>query len=454
MGKTVAFHNLGCKVNAYETDIMMKELAEKGFVIVPFDQKADIYIVNTCSVTNIADRKSRQMLHRAKAANPEAVIVAAGCYVNTRGEEEIKAEDADLCIINEQKKDIAGILEQYLKENGYDKDDTQDICDQERIQGTHTRCFIKVQDGCDQFCSYCIIPYARGRIRSKPVAKIMEEVWEYTRKGYREFIPTGIHISSYGKDRPGDKEDLAELIRHLAGEDGVRRIRLSSLEPRTITEEFVRMLKGTDKLCPHFHLSLQSGSDSVLKRMNRHYTTEEYMQAVSLLRQYFTDPAITTDIITGFPGETDEEFEETVSFVKKVGFYETHVFKYSRRKGTNADRMEGQLPDRVKQERSGVLLELNKERKRAFEDLYTGKDRRVEVLFEDTEEIGGRVLRTGYTREYIKVYTDDRGCKEGDIAEGFIKRQGNIMVYETQMVASHKSGFAGQVSSKPAKVRY
>lgn len=429
MGKKVAFHNLGCKVNTYETDIMMKELMGKGFIIVPFDQKADIYIVNTCSVTNIADRKSRQMLHRAKAANPGAIIVAAGCYVNTRGEEEIKAGDADLCVTNEHKKDIAGILEQYLRENGYDKEDVSDICDQKWIPGTHTRCFIKVQDGCDQFCSYCIIPYARGRIRSKPVAEIAEEIREYTGRGYREFIPTGIHISSYGKDRPEDKEDLAKLICHMAQEDGVRRIRLSSLEPRTITEEFVRMLKGTGKLCPHFHLSLQSGSDSVLKRMNRHYTTEEYMQAVSLLRQYFEDPAITTDIITGFPGETDEEFEETLSFVKRVGFYETHVFKYSRRKGTNADRMEGQLPDRVKQERSGVLLEYNKERKRAFEDLYTEKGRRVEVLFEDAEEIGGRVLRTGYTGEYIKVYTDDESCKEGDIAAGFIKRQGKIIIF-------------------------
>lgn len=430
MGKTVAFHNLGCKVNAYEMEIMMKELAGRGFVIVPFDQKADIYIVNTCSVTNIADRKSRQMLHRAKALNPKALIVAAGCYVDTHGESATRAEDVDICVINEEKKDIARILEDHLKETGSSGEDTEKTCDPERIRGAHTRCFLKVQDGCDQFCSYCIIPYARGRIRSRTVKDITEEIRSLADKGYREFIPTGIHISSYGKDRPEDGEGLPELIRSMSKIRGVERIRLSSIEPRIITEEFAGMLSEIKPLCPHFHLSLQSGSDTVLKRMNRHYTSAEYLEAVKILRRYFRDPAITTDIITGFPGETEEEFAETAAFVRKVGFYETHVFKYSRRKGTNADKMDGQLPERIKHERSKILLDINKERKRSFEDLYTGGKRSVEVLFEDTEEAGGRVYRTGYTKEYIRVHADPDVFREGEIAKGTLLRRGSIIIFE------------------------
>ncbi|MBQ8956218.1 MAG: tRNA (N(6)-L-threonylcarbamoyladenosine(37)-C(2))-methylthiotransferase MtaB [Lachnospiraceae bacterium] len=428
MKKTVAFHNLGCKVNSYEMEMMIKTLAGKGFIIVPFDQKADIYIVNTCSVTNIADRKSRQMIHRARTANPDAVIVAAGCYVNTHGSEEVTAEGVDICVVNEQKKDIADILDSYLgrREAGEACAQT-DISD---IEALHTRCFIKVQDGCDQFCTYCIIPYARGRIHSRPIAEIVDDIKGYVSEGYKEFVPTGIHISSYGKDRSEDGEDLLRLLERISDIDGVKRIRLSSLEPRLITEDFARSLSRTEQLCPHFHLSLQSGSDAVLGRMNRHYTTGEYIQAVDILRDHFNDPAVTTDIITGFPGETEEEFRETVDFVEKVGFYETHIFKYSRRRGTAADRMEGQLPEKVKHERSNVLLEINKRKKSEFEDRHISERAVSEVLFEDTEDIAGKTYRTGYTREYIKVCAAGDRYHAGDIATGTIRRQSDIIIFE------------------------
>ena len=430
MDKSVAFHNLGCKVNSYETEKMMKGLAENGYAIVPFEQKADIYIINTCSVTNIADRKSRQMLHRAKKQNPDAVVVAAGCYVNTHGDRDAETPDADICIVNEDKQYIADILDRYFreKEDLAAGQETPAACGIP-VASLHTRCFIKVQDGCDQFCSYCIIPYARGRIRSKPIGEIKDEIKGYVREGYKEFVPTGIHISSYGKDRPEDKEDLLKLIRAMSETDGVRRIRLSSLEPRIITEDFAAALKGIEQLCPHFHLSLQSGSDTVLKRMNRHYTTEEYARAVDILRSCFDDPAITTDIITGFPGETEEEFAGTVDFVKRIGFYETHIFKYSRRKGTVADRMEGQLTEAVKHDRSLKLMEINRKAKLAFEDRHIAGRGNAEVLFEDEEKIGGKVWRTGYTREYIKAYGDAGIFNAGDIAEGSLKRSDGIILF-------------------------
>ena len=431
MNKTVAFHNLGCKVNSYETEMMIKALAKKGFIIVPFDQRSDICIINTCSVTNIADRKSRQMIHRARSANPDSVIVAAGCYVNTHGENEVTAEGVDICVVNEQKKNIADILERYLKERTLKESSGNEASPDISGRGIfHTRCFIKVQDGCDQFCTYCIIPYARGRICSRPVNEVTDEIRQYVDLGYREFVPTGIHISSYGKDRPEDGEDLLELMKGISMVEGVERIRLSSLEPRLITEEFADGLSQIRQICPHFHLSLQSGSDPVLKRMNRRYTTDEYMQGVDILRKYFTDPAVTTDIITGFPGETEEEFSETVEFVKKAGFYETHIFKYSRRKGTAADRMEGQLSEKIKHERSSVLLEINKKQKRIFEDRHIAAGANHEVLFEDVEEVDGRSFRAGYTGEYIKVYGNAADHGMGEIAAGRIRRQGNIILFE------------------------
>ena len=431
MNRTVAFHNLGCKVNTYEMEMMIKALAEKGFIIVPFEQRSDFYIINTCSVTNIADRKSRQMIHRARTANPDSVIVAAGCYVNTHGEDEVIAEGVDICVVNEQKKDIADILDRYLKDKASAEEETEKAAfDASAKAMLHTRCFIKVQDGCDQFCTYCIIPYARGRIQSRPVSEVVEEIRGYADNGYKEFVPTGIHISSYGKDRPEDGEDLLGLMTGISGVKGVERIRLSSLEPRLITEEFAEKLSGIPQICPHFHLSLQSGSDSVLKRMNRRYTAKEYLHAVEILRRYFDDPAITTDIITGFPGETEEEFKETIELVKKAGFYETHIFKYSRRKGTAADRMDGQLSEKVKHGRSAVLLDINKEQKRRFEDRHISGGAVKEILFEDVEMINGHPYRAGYTREYIKVYGDAAVYDMGGIAAGMIKRQGNIIVFE------------------------
>ena len=429
MYKSVAFHNLGCKVNSYETEIMMKELAKNGYGIVPFDQKADIYVVNTCSITNIADRKTRQMIHRARTLNPDAVIVAAGCYVNTHGEPETGSEGADICIVNEKKKDIVRVLNDHFAQRKEEAGDLS-LCEASGLkEALHTRCFIKVQDGCDQFCTYCIIPYARGRICSRPVREITAEIEEYVKEGYKEFVPTGIHISSYGKDRPEDGEDILELIRRISGIQGVKRLRLSSLEPRIITEEFAGALREVRQLCPHFHLSLQSGSDSVLKRMNRHYTVDEFAEAAAILRRYFGDPAITTDIITGFPGETTGEFEETVAFVESIGFYETHIFKYSRRKGTAADKMEGQLTEAVKHERSLRLLDINKKKKREFEDRHIADGKTVEVLFEDVEEIGERPCRTGYTREYIKVYDESGFRNAGDTAEGTMERQGDIILF-------------------------
>ena len=421
MVKTVAFHNLGCKVNSYETEKMMKDLQAEGYVIVPFDEKADIYIINTCSVTNIADRKSRQMIHRARTMNPEALVVAAGCYVDTHADMDKEAEGVDICVANKDKRDIGDIINKYVKEHDASETDLKPL--------THTRFFIKVQDGCDRFCSYCIIPYARGRIQSRPVREVLAEVRQGVIDGYKEFVPTGIHISSYGKDRPEDGEDLLTLIEGMASIEGVRRIRLSSLEPGLITKELTERMSRIDKLCPHFHLSLQSGSDTVLKRMNRRYTSEDYLRALDILRSYFDDPAITTDIITGFPGESDKEFQETLDLVERAGFYETHVFKYSRRKGTAADRMPGQLTDKVKHERSKTLLQINKIKKQTFEDRYISGNKTAEVLFEDMEDTGNKTLRAGYTREYIKVYDEGGIYNEGDIAKGTIIRQGPYILF-------------------------
>ncbi|MCR5651614.1 MAG: tRNA (N(6)-L-threonylcarbamoyladenosine(37)-C(2))-methylthiotransferase MtaB [Lachnospiraceae bacterium] len=411
--KKVAIHTLGCKVNTYESDMMRKKLSENGYIIVPFDQKADVYIINTCSVTNIADRKTRQFLSRAREKNPEALIVAAGCYVDTRGTEDILGKNADIAVLNKEKEEIADILNNYFKESS-------PSCEVKDEAPSHTRRIIKCQDGCNMFCSYCIIPFARGRIKSRRTADICDEIRSLVSEGYREFVLTGIHVCSYGLDRPDEKEDLLSLVREVSKTEGVKRIRLGSLEPGIVTPEFVSGLKDIGSLCPHFHLSLQSGSDSVLRRMNRHYDTKQYMQGVELLRKAFDKCAVTTDIITGFPGETEQEFLETVEFVKKIRFYETHIFKYSRRKGTNADRMEGQLTEKIKAARSAELLELNKENKRNFiESFRDGK--RYELLAEETAGIRGKEYLTGYTREYIRCAVP-AGCgvKPGDIVTGTI----------------------------------
>ena len=413
-----ALHNLGCKVNAYETEAMQQQLEERGYEIVPFDQKADVYIINTCSVTNIADRKSRQMLHRAKKLNPEAVVVAAGCYVQVASDALKEDDSVDIIVGNNNKARLADILEEYMKdrqgdEGGYVLDIAR-AREYEELHvsrlGEHTRAFIKVQDGCNQFCSYCIIPYARGRVRSRKPEDVVAEVEGLVARGYREVVLTGIHLSSYGtehmegspvKGGDWDSGPLWDLIERIHRVEGLERIRLGSLEPRIITREFAEKLAGLPEFCPHFHLSLQSGCDATLKRMNRHYTTEDYLRRCGILREIFDHPAITTDVIAGFPGETEEEFEETRRFLETVRFYEMHVFKYSKRQGTRAAVMEDQVSEQVKARRSDVLLELEKTMSREYRERFAGS--RVSVLFEEAAEIGGKWYMMGHTPQYVRA---------------------------------------------------
>ncbi len=425
--RTAALHNLGCKVNSYETEAMQQLLEEAGYEIVPFHEKADVYIINTCAVTNIADRKSRQMLHRAKKQNPDAVVVAAGCYVQAAAEE-LKADLAvDVIIGNNKKQDLLPILEEYFK----DKSDSSHVIEisetheYERLSihkiADHTRAFLKIQDGCNQFCSYCIIPYTRGRVRSRRPDEVVAEVRELAAAGYQEVVLTGIHLSSYGVDFKEEekKENLLSLIKQVHEVEGIRRIRLGSLEPRIITEEFAQALASMPKFCPHFHLSLQSGCDKTLKRMNRHYTTEEYAAGCEILRRYFDNPAITTDVIVGFPGETEEEFEETKAFLERIGFYEMHIFKYSRRAGTRADRMPEQVPEQVKSVRSEVLLKLEKQMSKAYRESFSGKKKTV--LLEEKTEIGGRAYMIGHTMEYVKAVVPYADNLKNKMTEGILK---------------------------------
>lgn len=430
--KSVALHNLGCKVNAYEMDVMQQMLQEEGYVIVPFDEVADIYIVNTCTVTNIADRKSRQMLHQAKARNPKAIVVAVGCYVQTAGKEALSDDCVDLAVGNNCKKDLASILRDFLaeREGAEYGADVIDInapsCDYEEMTLKkplgHTRAYIKIQDGCNQFCSYCVIPYARGRVRSRRWEDIRQEMEGLARTGCKEVVLTGIHISSYGIDFEdeawergesltdkretgqrdyGSRSKLLDLLERISDVDGIERIRLGSLEPRIITEKSAARLAENRKLCPHFHLSLQSGCDDTLRRMNRHYTTAEYAAGVEYLRRAFSHPAITTDVIVGFPGETEQEFEETCEFLQRMNLYEIHIFKYSRRKGTRAADMPGQLTNAVQSARSGRLFALEKQQSHDFRAFYLGKE--VTVLFEEKKEIDGGTYCVGHTKEYVKV---------------------------------------------------
>ena len=406
MGKKVALHNLGCKVNAYELEAVEQLLEARGYEIVPFEPGADIYIINTCTVTNIAYRKSRQMLHRAKKMNPQALVAAVGCYAQARGGELERDPAIDLVIGNNRKKEIPDLLEACLRERRKHREvpDIGRERDYEplRIAGTkeHTRAFLKVQDGCNQFCSYCIIPYTRGRVRSRDPQEVLREVQRLSVSGCREIVLSGIHLSSYGADFENGT-GLLELIRLLHPVEGIARIRLGSLEPGIITERFAEQLSRLPKVCPHFHLSLQSGCDRTLRRMNRRYTSGEYLEKCRILRKYFKDPALTTDIITGFPGETEEDFRRSREFVEKVSFFETHVFPYSRREGTKAAKMEEQIPEAVKKERSHVLLELNRRQKEKY--LKAALGRETEVLLEEREEFEGRPAWSGYTREYRKV---------------------------------------------------
>lgn len=456
-----ALHNLGCKVNAYETEAMQQQLEEHGYEIVPFAQKADVYIINTCSVTNVADKKSRQMLHRAKRLNPEAVVVAAGCYVQVAADKLKEDACVDLIIGNNKKAELARILDRYLEKReeggrggGPESAGQSNMSGQSSQSGSrshadvhvlniahageyenlrvekltdHTRAFIKVQDGCNQFCSYCIIPYARGRVRSRKPEEVEEEIRGLAAKGYKEVVLTGIHLSSYGLEnreegpvRGGDWDHraLLDLIVRIHPIPGLERIRLGSLEPRIITEEFARALAALPKFCPHFHLSLQSGCDSTLKRMNRHYTTGDYLERCGILRRWFENPAITTDVIAGFPGETEEEFTAAMEFLEKVRFFEMHVFKYSRRAGTKAADMPGQVPEQVKNQRSDALLELEKRMSNQYRESFVGG--RVSVLFEEMIEIDGQSYMTGHTPQYVRAAMAVKDEAEGRSLAGEI----------------------------------
>lgn len=409
--KSVAFLSLGCKVNAYETESIKEMFKNAGYEIRQFNEAADIYIVNTCTVTNIADRKSRQMLHRAKKLNPEAVVVAVGCYVQAP---QSKLEDDDLVDIlvgTRGKSSVLDLVEEYIRSNkerdfkhsvvkeGEENKDWSYDSGEVNAAGGKTRANLKIQDGCDQFCTYCIIPFVRGRIRSRDMESIIEETERLARAGYKEMVLTGIHIGSYGRDIDGESRMLA-LLTKLNEVEGDFRIRLGSVEPRLITEEFLQGLVKLKKVCPHFHLSLQSGSTAVLKRMNRHYSADEYLDSVNLLKKYYDRPGITTDIIVGFPGESDEEFEETAAFVKKVGFLKVHVFPYSKRDGTYAAKMSEQVAPEIKKKREDRLIAICEEVSKEYLDSFNGDSERV--LLE--EEIKGREdYILGHTDRYIEV---------------------------------------------------
>lgn len=437
--KKAALHNLGCKVNAYETEAMQQLLEEAGYEIVSFHEKADVYVINTCSVTNMADRKSRQMLHRAKKMNPDAAVVAAGCYVQTKEEEAKQDLAIDILIGNNQKNELVHRLDEFFAEreeaNAENAQKESDTNHQNKVEAVvdinhepqcfeemsltktaeHTRAFVKVQDGCNQFCSYCIIPYARGRVRSRNIESVLKEIRGLAKMGYQEVALAGIHLSSYGVDC---EESLLHLIQEIHKIDGIRRIRLGSLEPQIVTEEFARELSSLEKICPHFHLSLQSGCDATLKRMNRKYTAAQYEEGCRLLRKYFTHPAITTDVIVGFPGETEEEFETTKAFLEKIHFYEMHIFKYSKRQGTRAAVMENQVPEEIKTKRSAELIALSERMSNEFRSYYLGREE--EVLFEEPAEINGKAMYVGYTKEYVKVATESEESLENVMRRGRI----------------------------------
>lgn len=421
--KKAALHNLGCKVNAYETEAMQHLLEEAGYEIVPFTQKADVYVINTCSVTNMADRKSRQMLHKAKKNNPDSIVVATGCYVQTSEKEVLNDLSVDIVIGNDRKHDLVRLLEEYSLDSVNDTvDDINDgkhdfeelFIDQTK---EHTRAFIKVQDGCNQFCSYCIIPYARGRVRSRRFENVIAEVERLAANGFKEVVLTGIHLSSYGVDFE-KATGLLELIQAVNAVKGIERIRLGSLEPKIVTEHFASELSKLDKICPHFHLSLQSGCDATLKRMNRKYTTKEYERGCELLRKYFVHPAITTDVIVGFPGETEEEFEQTKAYLEHIHFYEMHIFKYSKRKGTRAAVMPDQIDEQIKAARSEKLIALGHDMSKDFRKFYIGKNE--EVLFEEKAVIGDKEYFVGYTKEYVKVAKKTDENLENQIVSGRI----------------------------------
>lgn len=426
-----ALHNLGCKVNAYETEAMQQILEEAGYEIVPFSEYADVYVINTCSVTNMADRKSRQMLHRAKKQNPDAIVVGAGCYVQTKEAQALVDESIDIVIGNNKKHELVPLLREYeashrkmacVADINHEKQTYEELSLSRTAE--HTRAFIKVQDGCNQFCTYCIIPFARGRVRSRELPDVLQEIRTLAKIGYREVVLTGIHLSSYGVD---NGESLLHLIEAVHELEGIERIRLGSLEPRIVTDAFAKRLSELPKICPHFHLSLQSGCDTVLSRMNRRYDTAEYEVGCALLRRYFEHPAITTDVIVGFPGETDEEFETTERYLERIHFYEMHIFQYSRREGTKAAAMPDQVPEAVKKERSEKLLALGHRMSGEFRRYYLG--RQVTALLEEEFLYDGKRYYTGYTKEYVKVAVETKKDLSNTFVTGTLKTQLTEDVY-------------------------
>lgn len=426
-----AVHNLGCKVNAYETEAMQQILEEAGYEIVPFSEYADVYVINTCSVTNMADRKSRQMLHRAKKQNPDAIVVGAGCYVQTKEAQALVDESIDIVIGNNKKHELVPLLREYeashrkmacVADINHEKQAYEELSLSRTAE--HTRAFIKVQDGCNQFCTYCIIPFARGRVRSRELPDVLQEIRTLAKSGYREVVLTGIHLSSYGVD---NGESLLHLIEAVHELEGIERIRLGSLEPRIVTDAFAKRLSELPKICPHFHLSLQSGCDTVLSRMNRRYDTAEYEVGCALLRRYFEHPAITTDVIVGFPGETDEEFETTERYLERIHFYEMHIFQYSRREGTKAAAMPDQVPEAVKKERSEKLLALGHRMSGEFRRYYLG--RQVTALLEEEFLYDGKRYYTGYTKEYVKVAVETKKDLSNTFVTGTLKTQLTEDVY-------------------------
>lgn len=437
--KNVAFLTLGCKVNTYETDAMEKKFRQSGFNIVSVDDVADIIIINTCTVTNMADRKSRQIIHRMKKKNPDAIVVATGCYVQAAKEKVLKDSSVDIAVGNNKKQDIVAIVKDYLNDRTHNSAiiDINSKCDYEEMtiddNQMHTRAYVKIQDGCNQFCSYCIIPYARGRIRSRKMEDIINEVTNLANNGYKEIVITGIHLSSYGLDFEHDDtftstdynpfmyKYLIKLLDEMSKVKGIERIRLGSLEPRIITNEFLEDLSANKKICPHFHLSLQSGCDETLKRMNRKYTCEVYMNGLNLLRKYFDNPAITTDVIVGFPKEDENEFEQTTNFLKECNFSMIHVFKYSRRKGTVADKMDGQIDEQIKTQRSAQLLNLTASQHKKYMESFIGK--KEKVLFEEIVNIDGHDYFVGHNERYVKIAVDKDGVRANDILNVTIKKQ-------------------------------
>ena len=413
----IAFLTLGCKVNSYETEKMKIQFETEGYEIVSFSEKADVYVVNTCTVTNIADRKSRKMLHRARRMNPDAVVVAAGCYVDSAREKGEEDESVDLFIGNEDKEKMIAMVEENLEKRGMINrekcpDHSMGEMSEKAENELHTRAYIKIQNGCNQYCSYCIIPYVRGKLESRTEEDILSETKKLAAAGFHEIVLTGIHLSSFGVDRGFEKIDansfvklqgkyLLELLQKMAQVPGVERLRLGSLEPRIITEEFVKKLSQIPEVCPHFHLSLQSGCDATLKRMNRHYSSEEYLRGVEILRKYFKEPAITTDIIVGFPGETEEEFQTTCDFAEKVSFAQIHVFKYSRRHGTVADRMEDQVDEQIKNIRSDKLLAVEHNLEKQYQNKFI--NRLQKILIEEPVVVENRKYLVGYNERYVRI---------------------------------------------------